>query len=61
VLVHTTQNTSVEGLLHVVAGDGVVLVGARWLDSGGNVPMGGEVFVPRDQVALVQHTPAESR
>lgn len=54
VVVHTTDDRSMEGLLSEVARDGVVLKGARYLDDDKTVPMSGEIWVPRDKVAFIQ-------
>lgn len=57
VIVHCLppSDQSIEGLLTLVARDGLVLQGARFLEA--NAPAAGEVFVPRDRVAFVQYQP----
>lgn len=57
VIIHTTEDQSIEGLILHVTRDGVVLVGARMLGTSDNVPMGGEVFIEKPKVYLVQHLP----
>jgi CubicO group peptidase (beta-lactamase class C family) len=52
VVVHTTTERSLEGTLVTVAPDGLVLVGARYLDD--EVDLGAEVYVPRARVAWMQ-------
>ena len=53
VVIHTTSNLSIEGLLSENAKDGVVLKTAKML---GPHPtdLAGEVFIPREQVAFAQ-------
>lgn len=54
-LVHQRNDATIEGLLVGVYQDGLLLRTAALLRSGANpTPMAGEVFIPRDQVALVQ-------
>jgi hypothetical protein len=52
VVVHTTTDRSLEGTLVTVAPDGLVLVGARYLDA--EVDLGAEVYVPAERVAWMQ-------
>ena len=52
VVVHTTTDRSIEGTLMVVARDGLVLAGARYLDA--DTDLGGEIYVPAEQVAWMQ-------
>jgi hypothetical protein len=55
VVVHTSDNQSIEGLLTSVAPDGLVLGAAIYLDSGAEpVQLGGDIWVPRNKVALIQ-------
>lgn len=54
VLVHTRDDRTIEGALSRVGRDGLVLLEARYHDGGGQVPMAGHVYVPREQVAFVQ-------
>lgn len=61
VLVHTTSDQSIAGVLEEVARDGVILRAARFLDSSdAQVPLAGETFIPREKIALVQITPASA-
>jgi hypothetical protein len=53
VLVHTTDNTTIGGLLRRVTRDGLVLAAARLVDEG--VDVAGEVWVPRPRVLMIQH------
>ncbi len=52
VVVHTTTERSLEGTLVVVAPDGLVLAGARYLES--DTALAGEVYVPAERVAWMQ-------
>jgi hypothetical protein len=52
VRVHTKDEVSYDGLLCHVAIDGIVLVGARDVDK--DVPIAGEIFIPRDNVHMIQ-------
>lgn len=56
VLVHLVTDETIEGLLVTVADDGIVLTGATYL---GNVTssLGGDVWVPRAKIRLVQLAP----
>lgn len=56
VLVHLTTDDTIEGLLTTVADDGVVLSAATYL---GNVTssLGGDVWVPRAKIRMVQLAP----
>jgi hypothetical protein len=55
VVLHTTDSQSIDGLLMTVAPDGIVLSNAIYLDNSAEpVQMGGEIWVPRDKVAMVQ-------
>lgn len=54
-VVHQRNNASIEGLLMLNLRDGIVLRSASLLNSGAApTPMAGEVFIPREQIALVQ-------
>lgn len=53
VIVYTTENDTLDGLLEAVAADGLVLWDSR-VQSDQGVPLGGEVFVPKDKVRFVQ-------
>lgn len=53
VLLHTTDDESIEGLLDEVTPDGVVLVDATYLGAT-SARLGGEVYVPRGRIKLVQ-------
>lgn len=55
IIVHQKNNASIEGLLVLNLRDGIVLRSASLLNSGAaSTPMAGEVFIPREQIALVQ-------
>lgn len=54
VLVHTTDERSLQGILSLIAKDGIVLRDAKYLESESSVPLGGEIFVPKDKVLFVQ-------
>lgn len=59
VVVHVSDGPdgrSIEGLLVSVGQDGVVLRAARYLTDDAQVPLLGELFVPRDRVLFVQVT-----
>lgn len=53
VIVHTNDERSYDGLLELVADDGLILVGSRMLSEGG-VTIAGEQFIPRSNVLFVQ-------
>jgi hypothetical protein len=57
VIVHTHDDRSIEGLLVTVAADGLVLRTAKLLSKGKAVSMGGEVFLYRQEIAMVQTVP----
>jgi hypothetical protein len=57
VVVHTTDSSSIRGLLEDTARDGVVLRAARYLEGGSGVPLGGELFIPREKILMVQVDP----
>ncbi len=50
--VHTTEGRTLSGTLRTVARDGLVLSVARYLDD--DIALGGDVFVPREQIAFIQ-------
>lgn len=56
IIVHQRSNESIEGLLVGTWKDGITLRSASLLNSGSKppTPMAGEVFIPRDEVALIQ-------
>ncbi len=55
VIVHTTSDQSIAGVLEEVARDGVILRAARFLDSSeAQVPMAGETYIPRSKIQMVQ-------
>lgn len=54
---HTKQGQSIEGILAGRYRDGIVLAGARMLDTDGPVSMAGEVFIPKGDIAIVQYVP----
>jgi hypothetical protein len=52
-IVHTTDDRSIRGLLRLAADDGLLLWGAELLEKE-PVKLAGDVFVPRDKVSFVQ-------
>jgi hypothetical protein len=58
VFVHTLADKTYEGILRATFTDGVVLVAARLVDKN-DVDLAGEIFIPRDQIQVVQNTAAE--
>lgn len=56
VIVHTTQDTSIEGTLLSTTVDGVVLRAAKLLDAE-PTELGGDVFVPVAQMHFIQVVP----
>lgn len=54
VIVHTSDGTSIEGVIRERGADGVVLTAARLLD--GEVNVGGDVWIPRSKVHMVQRS-----
>lgn len=55
VLVHQTNDASIEGLLVRDWADGITLRSASALKSGADAtPLAGEVFIPHEKVALIQ-------
>ena len=56
VMVHTIDDKTIRGLVLEVAPDGVLLGGAEYLD-GAPVPLGGQLFIPKERVAMVQIPP----
>ena len=67
VVVHTVDKQSLKGVLRATYSDCLVLVDATFMGPAGdghgtmNVPVDGQVAVPRDKVAWVQVLPAEVR
>lgn len=54
-IVHQLNDASIEGLLVGTYQDGLLLRSAALLNSGSTpTTMAGEVFIPREQVALIQ-------
>lgn len=53
ILVHTGDDRSIEGILTLAADDGLLLWSAV-LKGKPEVPLSGEVFIPRSQVLFVQ-------
>lgn len=53
VIVYTTEEQVLDGLLSVVAGDGVVLLDTR-VRNDQDVSLQGEVYIPREKVRFVQ-------
>jgi hypothetical protein len=57
-LVHTVHDDSIEGVLTIVAADGLILEGAELHRSdGGRVPLAGPTFIPKENVRLIQTAP----
>lgn len=55
VLVTTTEDQTFEGVLAEDARDGVILRCAKLHRPGDEaIPLGGEVFIPRDRVSVIQ-------
>jgi hypothetical protein len=54
VLVHTTDDNTVAGLLALVARDGVVLRLAELREGEGSVAIAGETFILRERIAMIQ-------
>lgn len=55
VVVHTTDDRTIEGVLETDARDGLVLAGASYVETGGNkIALDGQVFVPAEKVSFVQ-------
>lgn len=54
ILVHTTDDKTIEGVLDTVARDGVVLIAGRYLEGDAKVELAGETFIPREKIAFVQ-------
>lgn len=52
VVVHTSDDTSIEGLVREHSADGLVLAAARMVDH--DVTLAGEVWVPRRKVVMIQ-------
>lgn len=57
VLVHTTDNQTIDGSLMAVQLDGLILRAAT-LHTDQPIPLSGELFVPRAKVSLVQRVGA---
>lgn len=54
VVVHTTNGTSLRGVLVGTYRDSLVLAHVAYLGDGGSQPVDGEVVVPRERVAWIQ-------
>jgi hypothetical protein len=56
VIVHQLNDRSIEGSLWERTADGILLRSAKYLGESGqaDIPMAGEVFIPRENVAFVQ-------
>lgn len=52
-VVHTNDERSIEGTVMRVTGDGLLLRAAKLIGKP-TVPLGGEVFIPRERVLFVQ-------
>ena len=57
VVIHTTESQTVRGWLEEVARDGVILRAARYVEGEGEIPLAGELFIPRPKIAFVQVRP----
>lgn len=53
VIVHTADG-SIDGVLMVIARDGLVLRSATYLDDDTKPELAGELFVPREKVSFIQ-------
>lgn len=53
VIVHTTDDTSIEGTLIATAVDGIVLKAAKLLDAE-DTPLGGDVFISSSKTHFIQ-------
>lgn len=56
VIVHTVEDTSIEGILTAEAPDGLVLESAALIGDT-RTPLAGQTFIPRAQIHLVQFAP----
>lgn len=56
ILVHTTADDSIEGVLVLVAKDGLLLDDAAVL-SERRTPLSGKVFIPKVQIRMIQELP----
>lgn len=54
VIVHTIDEKSVRGMLRDAAAEGVLLAAPELLLADTTVPLGGELWVPRDNVRFIQ-------
>lgn len=52
--VHLTTGDTVAGFLEETGRDGIILRAARYLDTDSQVPMAGELFIPKDKILFVQ-------
>jgi hypothetical protein len=61
-LVHTTSDDSVEGVLVIEARDGLVLGDADLLTADGRrIQIAGRAFIPRETVVMIQEAPPKGR
>lgn len=58
VIVHTTDDRSLCGVLVAVYGSELVLGHAEYLHAAGREALEGEVAIPRDRIAFVQSLPS---
>ena len=56
VIVHTTEDQTLDGLLREVTRDGLVLATVTLVDHA--VDVAGDVWVPREKVAMIQRPPS---
>lgn len=54
VVVQTTNDSSIEGVLWKIGRDGIVLYSARLLSESGPVALDGDTFIPKAKVHFVQ-------
>lgn len=54
VVVHTTSDRSVRGVLDKVYCDSYVLASPQWIQGAQPSSLGGELLLPKDQVAMIQ-------
>ncbi len=59
IIVHTSDGQSFRGLLDAEEIDGLALRAVKLLGDSGDVPLGGEVFIPRARIEFVQSVPVE--
>jgi hypothetical protein len=61
VLLHTTDDKTLRGLVQLVTDEGVLVAAPEWLDdSGVALPLAGEAFIPHERVRFVQLPPQKA-